>query len=70
MLTVLKDHYVSLCGWNCQYLYFTDGGTEAWGSNVICLKSHSWLVVELRFERSGFYWLHYEQLLMGLLPGQ
>lgn len=51
-------------------IYFTDGETEAWGSNVICLRSHSWLVVELGFELSGSYWLHYEQLLMGLLPGQ
>ena len=59
-----------ICGRYCHYPYFTHRETEARSSNVICPRSPSQLVVELGFEPSGFYWLHHEQLLMGLLPGQ
>lgn len=31
---------------------------QAWGSNVICPRSHNLLVVELGFESFGFHWLH------------
>lgn len=38
---------------------------QAWGSNAICPRSHSLLVVELGFESFGFYWLHDKHFTCG-----